>query len=549
MKIKKYLLFIIPFLLITKVNATTLYMNMDCSKYEIYRGDSLTCPIKIYYEGVDFNTVEFNYSSNFDISFTAGREFTLTNNFGKVTASSTGVQQGLIYDVATICNAQITAPANITLGNSLVNFTSIKVSDSTTESSNDLENVSKTINVLEETLGDTEEVDLTLKSITIDDVLISGFSPSKTEYNVKVNSESVRLQGIPNVPTKTIVTGHGQVLVRKGTTVTKTIRVESSDDRSKYKEYQVVLSYPEEVVVEKSKDNTLKSLELYNGEEKLDFTYDNKKNSFDYSVSGDIEIVRVEAELNDSKASFVNKYGPRDVTLNYGKNKIEVKIKAESGDSKTYTLNITRMDNRNADATLSSLKVNGQTVELESDKYEYKVDVKYNVTESKVEAVPTSSKSKVEMEDISLVDGENEPIVIKVTAENGDKKEYKLIINRLSEEESKITFENITITGYEFPFKKDVKEYDLEIKNEDEELEIVISPDTVSKEILGNSNLIDKSVIIINIKDDDGQYKYTINIHKPGDSNMALICYGVFGLGVILLISSIVYVSKKKKRG
>ena len=522
MKIKKYLLFIIPFLLITKVNATTLYMNMDCSKYEIYRGDSLTCPIKIYYEGVDFNTVEFNYSSNFDISFTAGRGFTLTNNFGKVTASSTGVQQGLIYDVATICNAQITAPANITLGNSLVNFTSIKVSDSTTESSNDLENVSKTINVLEETLGDTEEVDLTLKSITIDDVLISGFSPSKTEYNVKVNSESVRLQGIPNVPTKTIVTGHGQVLVRKGTTVTKTIRVESSDDRSKYKEYQVVLSYPEEVVVEKSKDNTLKSLELYNGEEKLDFTYDNKKNSFDYSVS---------------------------VTLNYGKNKIEVKIKAESGDSKTYTLNITRMDNRNADATLSSLKVNGQTVELESDKYEYKVDVKYNVTESKVEAVPTSSKSKVEMEDISLVDGENEPIVIKVTAENGDKKEYKLIINRLSEEESKITFENITITGYEFPFKKDVKEYDLEIKNEDEELEIVISPDTVSKEILGNSNLIDKSVIIINIKDDDGQYKYTINIHKPGDSNMALICYGVFGLGVILLISSIVYVSKKKKRG
>jgi len=62
---------------------------------------------------------------------------------------------------------------------------------------------------------------------------------------------------------------------------------------------------------------------------------------FEYSVTvrSDVEAITITATANSGKAT-VNGAGTK--TLSEGKNRITVEVKAESGDSKTYTINVTR---------------------------------------------------------------------------------------------------------------------------------------------------------------------------------------------------------------
>ena len=566
MRKNKFLILIFVLMLTISVKAEgMIFINIECNKDTLYTGNSITCPVNAYYENVTFDKIEFNYNSNLELNFKEVRSINLNSNAGKVNLVSNSTISSPIFDVATLCNVEIKAPANMAVGNFNVDFTNIKVSEmNNSENVVQVDNTSKTIKVMEDTLPDEEEVDLTLKSITIDGVALEGFSPSKTKYeNVYVTKEVVRIVGTANAPDKTIVSGHGDTSIDKDKPTTRVIKVESSDQKQE-KTYTLVLVY-KNPTVEKSKDNTIKTLELHNGEDKLDFEYDSKKTSFDYKVEGIVEKIKIDAVLNDSKATFVNKFGPREVNLNYGKNKIEVKTKAENGDNKTYTLNITREDNRSTDATLFTLKVNDVVIPLEKDKYEYSVDVKYNVLESniittptsdtsKVEfesnivATPTSDTSKVEFENITLQDGENTPIVITVTAENGTKQEYRVTINRLPEEESKIVLKNIQIKGYDLPFNVDKQVYDLDVKEEDTKLEIIVDPDSINVEVLGNRDLVNNSTVIIRVTDDNGVNTYTINIHKPEKTSLDIVCYAVFGLGLLTFICSIIYAIKTKKR-
>lgn len=536
MKKIEFLIFMLIMLLTISVKAdSTVTMNLvNCSETSIRENGKLECDITIQYDEDELtvNKLVFTYDTKLNLVFKNGTNTAVTTNKNKIQIASPRLT---ITPGDTIGKMIITVPSDLASGSYPINFSDIQASNAReADAVYTVSNLTKNMNV----------INLNLKELKIDGKVISGFSSEKLEYAYTTGNGDISIDA-KGVSDNVKISGLGGVRVGQTGTTVHEVFVEL-DGSNAQKIYKINITYKPEVM--KSNDNTLKSLELYNGEEKLDFAFDTKKTSFNYNVLTDVEKLTIKATVNNEKASFVNKYGPRDINLNYGKNKVEIRVKAENGTTKTYTLNITREDGRSDDATLSELSVDKVKVLLTKDNFEYKVDVKYNVKSSMIIARPSNSKASVEFMDIDLVDGENQPIVIKVTSEKGTTKEYKVIINRLSEEVSKVVLETIEIKGHDISFEKDKTTYDLNLAEEEETLDIVVKPDTITKEFLGNKDLRNNSVVIVRVVDDDGEKRYTLNIHKPEKSSLEWLCYTIFGLGFLTFLLSIIYSIKKKKQ-
>ena len=87
-----------------------------------------------------------------------------------------------------------------------------------------------------------------------------------------------------------------------------------------------------------------------------------------------------------------------------------------------------------SDNSLASLKVAGQEIPLTDDESTYTIDVENDVTSADIEAIASNSSAKTSLfYPEELAEGEN-TIRIVVTAANGEKREYKVIVNRKAAE-------------------------------------------------------------------------------------------------------------------
>src|SRR5574344_67393 len=144
----------------------------------------------------------------------------------------------------------------------------------------------------------------------------------------------------------------------------------------------------------RSSDNNLSSLSV----DGVSLTPNFSSNIVSYSanVSEETAEVTVNAELNNASSSFVNNFGPRKVSLNKGNNRIFIKVKSESGNVRTYTINITRAgatSNENTENTtdntqtqnssialLSNLELSSGTIAFDQNTFDYNVSVANDVT-------------------------------------------------------------------------------------------------------------------------------------------------------------------------
>ncbi len=79
---------------------------------------------------------------------------------------------------------------------------------------------------------------------------------------------------------------------------------------------------------------------------------------YNVTVPGEVSSINVSALVNDSNASIVSGVGRHN--LNYGTNTIQVRVKAENGSTKDYTINVTR--SKKTISALSDLTVDSTTV-------------------------------------------------------------------------------------------------------------------------------------------------------------------------------------------
>ena len=169
------------------------------------------------------------------------------------------------------------------------------------------------------------------------------------------------------------------------------------------------------------------------------------------------------------------------------------------------------------DASIKSLKVNGKEVDVS--------DNMFTETSKKtlILKVNTNSKKvKVSYEQKELIMGENE-IIIKVTAEDGTEKEYKLIVKRV-EGEGTATFVELSIGTYDIEFDNYKASISL-IKGETlDGISYKLSDEKATVKLYLNDNEVDdiknlkgdNILTLVTIDEDNNKLTYEVEIYEMG---------------------------------
>jgi len=167
------------------------------------------------------------------------------------------------------------------------------------------------------------------------------------------------------------------------------------------------------------------------------------KNITNYSINvgENVNEIKVTASVEHSRATYsVN----GNTNLKEGENVITVRVVAEDGTVKNYTINVLKSDDPvKSDATLSSLIVEdvdlGQTFDPNITEYNAG-DISVKADKLNIYAYTTSDNAKIEIiGNENLKVGENK-ITIRVTSENGKVvKDYVLTFNKLYSDEETVT--------------------------------------------------------------------------------------------------------------
>lgn len=209
---------------------------------------------------------------------------------------------------------------------------------------------------------------------------------------------------------------------------------------------------------------------------------------------------------------------------------------------------------------LTSLTIDNIDFEFKNDTLKYKFDVNNEITKVKIEAKPENSKTKVENtgeHDLNI--GQN---IIKITviAEDNTKKTYTLEITR---KDNNAYLSNLILSYGKIDFLKDKFNYDLEVEDNIENIEVTGTTESTLATIegLGTYNLTEDitSVSIKVIAEDKTTNIYTINIKKKSkeelkkqenaqvENNKTYVVYIIIGLVTLISLIVIVLIIKKAK--
>ena len=302
-------------------------------------------------------------------------------------------------------------------------------------------------------------------------------------------------------------------------------------------------------VMIKSDDNTLKNIKI-DGKSISGF----KSDVYEYTLEVDAlsDSVKLEAILNnEQKAAFVEEFGSRNVSLNYGENIVEIKVKSESEKVLIYKLIIIRKDDRLVNNDLKSIILNGGKLKIDFNKN----ILSYTIKSYKLETIDIV----VETDDITstyeidapskLIIGDNK-IKITVTSQTGESKDYNLLIVN-SEVPTDSRLKNLSVKGINIGFNADkydyVIRYDKSYKDGVKIYNTTISNDVETK-IIGNQNIKEGSVvkIIVTALDGSSSSEYTITFEKDKRINFFLILDIIIGIVLVALIC--VQLKKRNKR-
>lgn len=254
-----------------------------------------------------------------------------------------------------------------------------------------------------------------------------------------------------------------------------------------------------------NKDNTLQNLTISNGT--LTPTFQSNIENYKTTVEYNVDKITLNPTLNNTKANIISN---NTCNLNVGLNTCQVIVKAENGDQKTYTIEVTRKDKTNTplsdDATLKSLTISNGILlpSFDSNIFSYKTSVPNNIELITWNAIPNHEKAHVITNSCTLKVGENTCEIV-VEAENKSKKTYYLFVTRANnienETDNDATIKSIAIENGKLidEFNPSKKEYQIEIQenttsitikyilnatNEEKSTIIQIDPNTTYYELM-----------------------------------------------------------------
>lgn len=394
----------------------------------------------------------------------------------------------------------------------------------------------------------TEVVTSYLSNLKISSGTLSpAFKPTTYNYSASVNVSAINVEATLNSDGSSFVEGYGSRTVKLNYGVNN-IQVKIKSKTGAETIYTIKVTR----IDNRSKDNTLTSLKTDVGA--LSPAFNPATANYTVNVPYSTTSASVEATIKDSKASFASGFGPRSVELKEGNNDIAIKVKAESGATRTYTVRIVRASNTDTPAPiddselalLESLELSEGNLAFDSKTFEYTVYVNYEVTQ-----VIATAKPKNKADIVTIVGGDNlvvdveSQIIVNVedTTHNFSR---NYTINVIRKEENNNVSNNsevsdIKIEKHNIKFEQSQERYNVTLNKNESKLNITVTPeDSLSTvTIKGNEDLkLGSEIEIVVTAEDGSETKYYIEIDgvKEG-TNIFLIL-----ILIILIIVVIGYI-------
>lgn len=288
----------------------------------------------------------------------------------------------------------------------------------------------------------------------------------------------------------------------------------------------------------KSSDATLKSLSASGYT--LSPSFKANTTSYTVTVPSTATTIKLEGATNHNKATVS---GLGNITLTGNETVATIKVTAEDGSVKTYTVKIEKEEQeqgevkKSNDATLKKLDVSGYTLTptFKSNVNNYSMKVRNNITSLNVTAIPNNNEAQVVISGNKNWKEGNNTVTIKVTAEDGTVNTYIVNVERASSNNNTRTdnksndnyLKSLTIKSsheMEPSFNKDVNTYNIKVPYEVEKLDLsyITSNEKSKVEITGNEDFKVGSVNTVEIKvtAEDGSVRiYSLNVTRSTASS------------------------------
>lgn len=507
------------------INPNTI--TLDCDKDSINSGDEFSCKIVGHFS---------NNVSGFSTSVSVSDDIEIVNIVSEWDAVIKSIENDNTIVLADDENT-ITGDVNIAninlknKGNSKDDSTiklqkvSIAYEEGGISKDMDISDVAKNIHI--------KSSNSYLSSLSISGASID-FKSNITEYSIDSLDQSViTISATSSDASSTIAGDLGEQKLEYGKNIFK-VTVTSEDGNNTT--YTINIYRP-------SSNSSLDSLSV----EGTNIEFNSEKLNYDLIINSDKTNIIAPAASSTSKVE-----GAGEKKLEYGKNEFKIIVTAENGSKRTYILNITRYDTNN---TLKSIKINGEKVKINDNK---EITFTTKLDKIKIEANANSDrvKSITGTGEKNIVYGANEFEII-VTAENGDIRTYKLVVNRLSDNR----LSKLTINGKDIDLKDNIYNYNFEVDSDIDKVKIDAKlQDEKNKFVDGygsrtiNNLESNKTKVVLKIKGQDGNdVTYIINIIKKDKNKseedinkniktgVASICLVAIIALVTLLIGIIAY--------
>ena len=270
----------------------------------------------------------------------------------------------------------------------------------------------------------------------------------------------------------------------------------------------------------------LKTLSVTNGENNLELNpkYIKTINTYSLTVDNLVKTININAE-SDSETTSVEGLGEKE--LKVGLNTFEILTTSESGDTGTYTLNITR--NKSSDASLRSLSVSEGSLspEFTSDNLEYSILVNAHTKKLTINTEVNEENANVKIiGNSNFVPSEN-TVIVRVTAEDGSVRDYKIIVTKEASDNNYL--KSLTVDNYNLDFDKEKEEYSLTVENEIDKIKVTGTVEDELSTVSGNGIYRLKTLeneISIKVISESGKeryYKIIINRKQNSNNNLLMI--------------------------
>ena len=182
----------------------------------------------------------------------------------------------------------------------------------------------------------------------------------------------------------------------------------------------------------------------------------------------------------------------------------------------------------NPNSYLKELKIDGQALsDFRYDKFDYQIEVEPGVSDVEIGANAINGKAKVTGTGKVFLEQKETEIKVLVTAENGNKSTYTIIITKKENEEDVILsdindLKSLTIDKIDFVFNKDIIEYNLEVGFDVDKINLIYELEDSNSTVDASREvhlIVGHNTINITVTAENGDKKvYTLNIVRKDAS-------------------------------